>query len=134
VSPNDPTPANDRPLLRSQGSDSHAVYSPDGKKIAFLSDATGTTQIWIADSEGGNRIQVSKLADVDVRQPRWSPDGKWLLYEISTDQSLDIYRTAPAAGAEPKRIAAGGGGIAWAHDSKSIFYQLRGVIYRANLD
>jgi len=135
VNPAGPVPASDRPLLRSQGSDSHASYSPDGKQLAFLSDASGTDQIWISDSEGGNRAQVTNLAsEVDVRRPHWSPDGKWLLYQVSGDSGWEIYKVAAAAGAPPKRVALGGEGVAWAHDGKSIFYQSRGQLYQANVD
>jgi dipeptidyl aminopeptidase/acylaminoacyl peptidase len=134
VGANDAAAAADKAVLRSQDGDTHAVYSPDGTKIAFLSETDGNVNVWVSDGEGGNRVKITDLKDADPSRPEWSPDGKWLLYEVSTDQGWDIYKVAPAAAAKPARVTVGGEGIAWARDGKAIYYQQRGTIYEYKLE
>jgi len=70
-----------RELTHGDWRDSSPVWSPDGKKIAFLSDRDGTTQIhvmWLDTRE------VAQLTHV-TRSPgslRWSPDGKKLAFTM----------------------------------------------------
>jgi Tol biopolymer transport system component len=53
-------------------------FSPDGSRIAFISDRDGNFNLWLADPDGGNPHQVSKEATREVNSPAWSPDGEYL--------------------------------------------------------
>jgi tricorn protease len=56
------------------------VWSPDGKKIAYVSDASGEEQLYLVDaSEGSTPKQVTKDLTGEHSAPVWSPDGKLLL-------------------------------------------------------
>src|SRR5215469_17756650 len=48
-----------RKLTAGMGFNSQPRYSPDGKKIAFLSDRGGAENVWIADADGSNPKQLS---------------------------------------------------------------------------
>ena len=52
------------------------VISPDGRRVAYISDVDGTDNIWTADLDGGNRVQVSFEQTQAVVDPDWSADGK----------------------------------------------------------
>jgi dipeptidyl aminopeptidase/acylaminoacyl peptidase len=54
-------------------------WSPDSKKIAFVSDRGGTSQIWIMDADGGNAKQITNLA-AEAAGVLYSPDGKSLVF------------------------------------------------------
>ncbi len=54
-----------------------AAWSPDGKRIAFVSDRSGEEQIWIAPT-GGEAVQLKIDHRGPLFTPRWSPDGKWI--------------------------------------------------------
>src|SRR5215472_16388426 len=49
-------------------------YSPDGKKIAYISDAGGAENVWIADADGSNPKQLSKDEQSEFASPAWSAD------------------------------------------------------------
>ena len=50
-------------------------WSPDGKRIAYISDRGGSSQIWTMDPDGGNAKQVTNLS-TDADGVIYSPDGK----------------------------------------------------------
>src|ERR1051325_2124166 len=57
-------------------------WSPDSKRIAYLSDRGGSSQIWLMDPDGGNATQVTKLA-TEADGVLFSPDGKNLVFTSS---------------------------------------------------
>jgi len=60
--------------------DQHPRYSPDGKLIAFVSDRSGTENIWFMNAMGGNQRQATHERDVyAMLQPSWTPDQRSLL-------------------------------------------------------
>jgi Tol biopolymer transport system component/imidazolonepropionase-like amidohydrolase len=65
-----------RPVLTGQAFETAPVYSPDGKSIAFVSDRSGVTNLWIANTDGSNPRQVSREDKLTVfATPVWAPDG-----------------------------------------------------------
>jgi dipeptidyl aminopeptidase/acylaminoacyl peptidase len=66
--------------------DTDPQWSPDGKKIAFVSDRTGrefdegrNKDIWVIDAAGGSLTKISQSDEPDT-SPRWSPDGKMIAF------------------------------------------------------
>jgi dipeptidyl aminopeptidase/acylaminoacyl peptidase len=62
--------------IRSAGS---PTFSTDGKRIAFLTNITGTSQIWMMDAAGGYPEQITSFQD-NVGFVRWSPAGNGLVF------------------------------------------------------
>lgn len=54
------------------------TYSPDGAKIAFISDRDGYDNLWVMDANGDNPVQITKESQHNIHNPAWSPDGQWL--------------------------------------------------------
>ncbi len=71
-----------RNLTETQGVRERApVWSPDGKRIAYLSDATGEYEIWVRNQDGaGEPKRLTKDGGPWKFAPAWSPDGKKLAY------------------------------------------------------
>jgi tricorn protease len=67
-----------RNLTNSSGAhDKHAFWSPDGRRIAFVSDRTGEEQIWLVDQDGNGKPEpLTTGFGVQLMAPVWSPDGR----------------------------------------------------------
>ena len=69
-----------RNITRTSGANERgAKFSPDSKYIAYISDRTGETEIWL-QGEDGEPVQLTKNNDTYIRQLMWSPDSKKILY------------------------------------------------------
>ncbi|MBY0571392.1 MAG: hypothetical protein K2P61_08900, partial [Burkholderiaceae bacterium] len=53
-------------------------FSPDGKHIAFMSDAGGGDNVWVMDADGSNPRAVSKEDFRLLNNPVWHPDGNYI--------------------------------------------------------
>ena len=70
-----------RNITRTPGAnDRSAAWSPDSKYIAYISDRTGETEVWLQPAEGGDPIQLTRGNDTYIRRLQWSPDSKSVLY------------------------------------------------------
>jgi len=99
-------------------------FSPDGRRIAFVSNLSGNPQVWVVPTEGGWPTAVTALDD-QVTSVDWSPTGEWLAFGVAPGGGMNtqIY-LARADGGELRLLTAGGkdnnwlGG--WAHDGRSL--------------
>ena len=64
--------------------DSHAAWSPDGKKIAFVSKRDDNAEIYVMDADGANPINLTHHPALDGA-PAWSPDGKKIAFMSKRD-------------------------------------------------
>ena len=124
-------PVQERAIIRSTGREKIARYSPDGKTIADISDQTGNDEIWLCDADGGNRVQLTSFKGPELARLRWSPDGKSLIFDASSDQDNDLYTITASAGSKPVRVQLGAMNGSWSHDGKSIYYQAHGQIWKS---
>ena len=70
-----------RNITRTPGANERgASWSPDGHGIAYISDRTGETEVWLQPAAGGDPIQLTTGNDTYIRGLVWSPDSKTLLY------------------------------------------------------
>jgi Tol biopolymer transport system component len=78
-------------LLSMTTGDSNPQISPDGKKIALVSNRSGPTEIWVCDSDGSNLLQLTKLGRNATGTPRWSPYGRYIAFDTRIEEQSDIY-------------------------------------------
>src|SRR5438132_13913975 len=78
-------------LIYSTRYDSSAQYSPDGKRIAFRSDRSGSNEIWLCDSDGNNAMQLTDVRGPLAGSPRWSPDGKYIAFDSRHEGQSRVY-------------------------------------------
>ena len=99
-------------------------FSPDGKRVAFITSISGSPQVWTVSATGGWPDQVTAFDD-PVAGVRWSPDGAWLAVQVAPGGGLNeqIYVMRPD-GAGQRLLTEGGTTNnqigAWTPDSKSL--------------
>jgi Tol biopolymer transport system component/DNA-binding winged helix-turn-helix (wHTH) protein len=78
-------------LIASTQSDSSPQYSPDGKKIAFSSKRSGSSEIWVCNGDGSNLVQLTGFGGAGVGTPRWSSDGSRIAFDSTQAGQTEIY-------------------------------------------
>ena len=99
-------------------------YSPDGKRIAFASDRSGSHEIWLCDADGSNVVKLTSFGGPYVANPVWSPDGRRIAFDAQPGGISAIYIVS-AEGGKPERLRgtqSGEGGPAWSRDGKWIYF------------
>jgi Tol biopolymer transport system component/DNA-binding winged helix-turn-helix (wHTH) protein len=83
--------------------DLEARYSLDGKKIVFISNRSGTSQIWVCDSDGSSNLR--QLTDLDSHngEPNWAPDSRYIAFDSRIKGNADIY-VISAEGGQPRAL------------------------------
>lgn len=82
--------ANPRTLLRSSQPIMSPAWSPDGKKMAYVSFENRRAEIFIVDIASGRREKITGYPGIN-NAPAWSPDGKKLAVTLSKEGYPDIY-------------------------------------------
>ena len=109
-----------RELTRGSWRDSAPVWSPDGSRIAFLSDRDGTTQIHVLFVATGELSQLTHI-DKTPASLTWSPDGRQLAFTMAVpddDPLLPVQLPKRPRGAEWARGATIVDRLAWARDGE----------------
>ena len=66
-------------ITKGMAYETHPRYSPDGKKILFTSDRSGSDNIWYIDMEKQDTIQLTKDLTEDFPAAVWTPDGNYII-------------------------------------------------------
>ena len=128
--------------------DSEPAWSPDGRRIAFVSNRTDEpdynrdTNIFIVDASGGEAQRFSGGPGTDAA-PRWTADGSWLAFRGNSDAhdygSQHEVWVVGAAGGEPRNLTKdidhSPGTVEWApSDRLLVSFMVRGNVEIHALD
>src|SRR5206468_1161704 len=100
------------------------TFSPDGRRLAFVSDQTGVPQVWVTAIDGGTPSQVTK-GDDPIGRVSWSPKNDWLVFSLAPGGGMNtqVY-VVRADGTGLKRLTDGGRETNnlgdWTHDGRWI--------------
>ena len=91
-------------LIASTRRDFDPQFSPDGSKIAFVSDRTGGWEIYVSDAQGSHVVQLTSFGNAVADGVRWSPDGREIAFAVVLQGgNRDIY-VVPAEGGTVRRM------------------------------
>lgn len=90
-------------LITSQREDDSPQFSPDGKKIAFASNRSGSMEIWVCASDGSSPLQLTHTGTATAGSPRWSLDSRRLVYDSNLELHGDLFMI-DAEGGAPRRL------------------------------
>jgi Tol biopolymer transport system component len=117
-------PGTPQAFLSSSRKDDSPQYSPDGRRVVFISDRSGPEEIWICDSGGANAAPLGSLAGFTPGTPRWSPDGATIVFDSRHEGFGAIYLIA-ANGGRPRRLTSATSNSmmpSWSSDGRSIYF------------
>jgi TolB protein len=117
--------ANHRFITNGQATALTPRYSPDYKKIVYLSYLNGYPRIFVYDVGSGQQKLITESRNPTFA-PRWSPDGRWILYSMAIAGNTDIYRISSAGGGTPQKLTNGPGidvGGSYSPDGSKIVFE-----------
>ncbi len=123
VAPGGPATAPPRTAIASTRTDHLPMLSPDGHRAAFFSGRSGEFELWTAELDGSNAIQLTNLRSLPGF-PRWSPDGETITFHSDPEGHPDVL-TIAAAGGKPRIVIEGpliGGFPSFSRDGQWIFF------------
>lgn len=126
-------------LTKDRFDDSSPAWSPDGTRIAFVSergadpDRTNDSNIYVMDAKAGaTAIQLTTFSGPDRGRPAWSPDGHWIAYVQGDEPKMSAYNlgklaVVPAGGGAPRLLTESldrnvSGPLAWSKDGSSLYF------------
>jgi serine/threonine protein kinase/dipeptidyl aminopeptidase/acylaminoacyl peptidase len=114
------------PVIASTQRDNNPAYSPDGR-IAWVSDRSGSREIWLMRADGSGQTQVTHLNGPQVDHLQWSFDGRYLAFDSRPKGYSDIFLLECSPGTlncgEPQAM-----GVSpavepgWSADSQTIYF------------
>jgi Tol biopolymer transport system component len=65
--------------------------SPDGTRLAFISDRTGAPEVWVGDVDGGDARMISDEGGATLDPPSWSSDGRRVAWAAARAGDFDVF-------------------------------------------
>src|SRR5262249_40037420 len=117
--------SNQRNLTQNAAADRQPAWSPDGSRIAFVSDRDGRQDLYVMNADGSNPTRLTDGCCLSVdAEPTWSPDGKqiafgstgpfnggWHIWGVNAD-GTNLRQLTQGPGVDP----------AWSPDGSTVAY------------
>ncbi len=90
-------------VVDSTALDREPMLSPDGKRMVFNSDRSGSYEIYVANADGTDQVALTAMGPTALGSPRWSPDGQTVVFDRYQNGHSMIY-TINAGRGKPRRV------------------------------
>jgi eukaryotic-like serine/threonine-protein kinase len=102
------------PFTFGEGNDQYPAWSPDSRQVAFSSTRHGKEEVYVKSVAGGSDEQLLLSAEGSAEPDRWSPDGRFLLYDyIGKANGTDVWALPLFGDRKPFPVVQGPGNENW---------------------
>ena len=112
-------------VIGSTRSELNAQFSPDASRIVFESMRSGTQELWVADQDGRNALQLTSFGGRLGGTPAWSPDGQSIAFDLRNEDGRGDVYVMPARGGAPVRLTDNPADDlvpSWSRDGRTIYF------------
>ncbi|MBN1827259.1 MAG: PD40 domain-containing protein [Candidatus Eisenbacteria bacterium] len=95
------------PLIGSTRWEDEPRFSPDGSRIAFVSDRTGFPELWACRADGTVPVQLTQLRSEALLSPCWSPEGERVAFFVSSGEGTGAVCAVDVNGGVPRTLLQG---------------------------
>jgi Tol biopolymer transport system component/serine/threonine protein kinase len=78
-------------------------FSPDGRQIAWVSNRTGSPEIWVCDGDGQHPARLTYFNGPQTGSPHWSPNSQEIVFDSRPEGQADIF-VIGAQGGRPRQL------------------------------
>jgi Tol biopolymer transport system component len=103
--------------------DTAPQFSPDARRLAFISSRSGESEVWLADANGSNAFQLTSMGAAPSF-PRWSPGGDLVAFTSNPEGQPEVY-VVPTTGGKPRNLTSHPGSDAFpsfSRDGRWIYF------------
>jgi Tol biopolymer transport system component len=92
-------------ITSGQAYDMQPAFSPDGKKLVFVSDRSGSENVWVANADGTKPRAITTTERENYMSPAWAPDGEYVI--AAKGAQLWIYHESGGSGVQMTGVTTG---------------------------
>ena len=81
------------------------AFSPDGKKLVFISDRNGSENVWVANADGTKPRAITTTERENYMSPTWAPDGEYVI--AAKGAQLWMYHESGGSGVQMTGVSGG---------------------------
>jgi imidazolonepropionase-like amidohydrolase/Tol biopolymer transport system component len=128
-------------ITSGQAYDMQPAFSPDGKKLVFISDRNGSENVWVSNADGTHARAITTTERESYMSPTWAPDNEYVI--AAKGAQLWMYHESGGSGVQMTGVSGGASpaaagpaapaapailGPAFGKDTKSLWVNVRGTV------
>jgi dipeptidyl aminopeptidase/acylaminoacyl peptidase len=114
------------PIASSTLNEMNPEFSPDSKRIVFVSDRGGRGgEIWVAQADGSGPTRIVQASGRLIGGPRWSPDGSFIAYDARKQDGTSAIYVVDSSGGLSREVTSQANVPTWSRDGKWLYFGSR---------